>query len=62
MKKRALLLFLGLLSIFAGAWMSYVVKDGCLYYLAAQASAGTIVLIGLLLMISAFQQGRKSSL
>lgn len=61
MNKRALLLLLGLVSIYAGAWVSYVVSDGCgkLMYLVAQTAAGTVVLLGILLIVLAFRRKRN---
>ena len=58
---KALSLFFGLLAIFAGAWISYVVKDGC-FHAVAQITAGTIVLIGISLIIRAFRRNKNSLL
>lgn len=61
MNKRALGIFLGLLAIFAGAWMNYVVGDreGC-FHAIAQIAAGGAVLIGISLIVMAFRRNRHS--
>jgi len=55
------LLFWGSVSIFAGAWMRYMIGEGCdsPSYLAAHISAGVVVLFGISLIILAFRR-RKS--
>ncbi len=55
--KKALLLFFGLVLIFAGAWVRYVFSP----YLVVQAVAWVIILFGVSRIVKAFRCNRKSA-
>ena len=61
-KQARLLLFSGLVSLFFGAWLSYVIREGntgAWLFTIGQTAAGTFVLVGIAAIIWFFRKPKR---